>query len=234
MEQKKFDFNSIIGFALIFIIILWMMYNNRQDEVKEQAKAKTEKAIQDKAKKEATKDVAQTITDTTVGDSVKIQKLQGKLGSFAYSATLPSAKEAFTTLENDKVVLKIANKGGYIAEATLKDFKKFDKNSKELVALIKNSNAYFNLQLQTKDNRVLNTKDLFFEPTLTTVDGNQVLSMKLKSSDNAFLEYKYVLKPKDYMLDFDIRTQGLNTVLNTSKPVDFQWDMKTYRNEKII
>ena len=234
MEQKKFDFNSIIGFALIFVIILWMMYNNRQDEVKEQAKAKTEKAIQDKAKKETTKDVAQTITDTTVGDSVKIQKLQGKLGSFAYSATLPSAKEAFTTLENDKVVLKIANKGGYIAEATLKDFKKFDKNSKELVALIKNNNAYFNLQLQTKDNRVLNTKDLFFEPTLTTVDGNQVLSMKLKSSDNAFLEYKYVLKPKDYMLDFDIRTQGLNTVLNTSKPIDFQWDMKTYRNEKSI
>ena len=76
MEQKKFDFNSIIGFALIFVIILWVMYNNRQDEVKEQAKAKTEKAIQDKAKKETTKDVAQTITDTTVGDSVKIQKLQ--------------------------------------------------------------------------------------------------------------------------------------------------------------
>ena len=234
MEQKKFDFNSIIGFALIFIIILWMMYNNRQDEVKEQAKAKTEKAIQDKVKKEATKDVAQTITDTTVGDSAKIQKLQGKLGSFAYSATLPSAKESFTTLENELVTLKIANKGGYIAEATLKNFKKFDKNSKELVELIKSNNAQFNLQLQTKDNRVLNTKDLFFEPTLTTVEGNQVLSMKLKANDNAYLEYKYVLKPKDYMLDFDIRSQGLNSVLNTSKSVDFQWDMKTYRNEKSI
>jgi YidC/Oxa1 family membrane protein insertase len=234
MEQKKFDFNSIIGFALIFIIILWMMYNNRQDEIKEQAKAKTEKAKQDKVKKEATKDVAQTITDTAVGDSVKIQKLQGKLGSFAYSATLPSAKEAFTTLENELVVLKVANKGGYIAEATLKNFKKFDKNSKALVDLIKNNNAHFNLQLQTKDNRVLNTKDLFFEPTLTTVEGNQVLSMKLKANDNAFLEYKYVLKPKDYMMDFDIRTQGLNSVLNTAKPIDFQWDMKTYRNEKSI
>jgi len=234
MEQKKFDFNSIIGFALIFIIILWMMYNNRQDEVKEQAKAKTEKAIQDKVKKEATKDVAQTITDTTVGDSAKIQKLQGKLGSFAYSATLPSAKESFTTIENELVTLKIANKGGYIAEATLKNFKKFDKNSKELVELIKSNNAQFNLQLQTKDNRVLNTKDLFFEPTLTTVEGNQVLSMKLKANDNAYLEYKYVLKPKDYMLDFDIRSQGLNSVLNTSKSVDFQWDMKTYRNEKSI
>jgi len=232
MEKKKFDFNSIIGFALIFVIILWMTYSNRQDEIKAQAKAKTEKAA--KAKGEATKEVAQTVTDTTVADSVKIQKLQGALGSFAYSATLPSAKEGYTTLENELITLKIANKGGYIAEATLKDYKKFDKNSKELVELIKNNNAHFNLQLQTKDNRVLNTKDLFFEPTLTTIDGNQVLSMKLKSSANAYLEYKYVLKPKEYMLDFDIRSQGLNAALNTSKPVDFQWDMKTYRNEKSI
>jgi YidC/Oxa1 family membrane protein insertase len=234
MEQKKFDFNSIIGFALIFIIILWMMHNNRQDEVKNQAKAKTEKAAVAKAKSETTKEVAQTITDTTVADSVKIQKLQGALGSFAYSVTLPSAKEAFTTIENELLVLKIANKGGYIAEATLKNFKKFDKNSKELVALIKNNNANFNLQLHTKDNRVLNTKDLFFEPALTKVGGNQVLSMKLKASANSYLEYKYVLKPNDYMLDFDIRSQGLSTALNTSKPVDFQWDMKTYRNEKSI
>jgi YidC/Oxa1 family membrane protein insertase len=232
MEKKKFDFNSIIGLALIFVIILWMTYSNRQDEIKEQAKAKTEKAA--KAKGEATKEVAQTVTDTTVADSVKIQKLQGTLGSFAYSATLPTAKDGFTTIENELVILKIANKGGYIAEATLKNYKKFDKNSKELVELIKNNNAYFNLQLQTKDNRVLNTKDLFFEPTLTKVGDSQVLSMKLKSSANAYLEYKYVLKPKDYMLDFDIRSQGLNAALNTSKPVDFQWDLKTYRNEKSI
>ncbi|MBP6558616.1 MAG: membrane protein insertase YidC [Flavobacterium sp.] len=234
MEQKKFDFNSIIGFALIFVIILWMMYDNREEEVKNQDKAKTEKAVEAKVKSETTKEVAQTITDTTVADSVKIQKLQSTLGSFAYSATLPSAKDDFTIIENEVLKLKIANKGGYIAEAILKEYKKFDKNSNQLVALIKNNNANFNLQLQTKDNRVLNTKDLFFEPTLTTVDGNQVLSMKLKSSDNAFLEYKYVLKPKDYMLDFDIRSQGLNAALNTSKPADFNWDIKTYRNEKSI
>ncbi|WP_333878006.1 membrane protein insertase YidC, partial [Flavobacterium sp.] len=234
MENKKFDFNSIIGFALIFVIILWMMYNNREQELKDQAKAKTEQAAQQKAKKETTKEVAKTITDTAVADSVKIQKLEGVLGSFAYSATLPSAQENVTVLENELIKLTIANKGGYIAEATLKNYKKFDKNSKELVELIKNNNAYFNLQLQTKDNRILNTKDLFFEPTLTKVDGNQVLSMKLKSSANSYLEYQYVLKPNDYMLDFDIRSQGLKTVLNTSKPVDFQWDLKTYRNEKSI
>ena len=234
MEQKKFDLNSIIGFALIFVIILWMMYNNRENEVKEQAKAKTEIAADKKAKAATTKEVANTIKDTTVADSVKMQKLQGSLGSFAYSATLPSAKEDFTTIENELIKLKIANKGGFIAEATLKNYKKIDKNSNELVALIKNNNVNFNLQLQTKDNRVLNTKDLFFEPTVSKVGENQILSMKLKAGANSYLEYKYVLKPKEYMLDFDIQSQALNSTLNTSNVADLQWDLKTYRNEKSI
>jgi len=232
MEQKKFDFNSIIGFGLIFVIIMWIMYNNRQTELKEQQeKAKTEKA---EPKVTPAQVVGKTITDSTVTDSVKMQKLQGALGSFAYSATLPSAKENFSTLENELVKLKIANKGGFIVEANLKNFERFEKNSGQLVDLIKDNNASFNLQLLTKDNRVLNTKDLFFEPTLTKVGDNQLLSMKLKSGANEYLEYKYVLAPNKYLIDFDVRSQGLNTVLNSSKPLGLEWDLKTFRNEKSI
>lgn len=58
--------------------------------------------------------------------------------------------------------------------------------------------------------------------------------MKLKTGANEFLEYKYVLKPNDYMVDFDLRSQGLNTALNTTKPADLQWDLKSYRNEKSV
>ena len=57
---------------------------------------------------------------------------------------------------------------------------------------------------------------------------NQILTMRLKAGANEFLEYKYVLKANDYMLDFDIRSQGLNKVLNTSKPLDLEWNLKTY------
>ena len=232
MENKKFDFNTIIGFGLIFVIILWIMYNNKTKDLKEQQeKAKTEKVIKTTI---VPSETAKTIIDTTVNDSLKIQKLQGTLGSFAYSATLPSAKENFTTIENEFVILKIANKGGYIVEATLKNFEKIKKNSGQLVELIKDNNASFNLQLQTKDNRVLNTKELFFEPTLTKVGANQMLSMKLKAGANSFLEYIYVLSPNNYLVDFDVRSQGLNTILNTSKPIDLEWNLKTFRNERSI
>ena len=236
MEQKKLDLNSIIGFALIFVIIAWMIYNNQptKEQLAAEKAKKEQVAKEQKVKAVVTKTVAITLADTTASDSLKLQKLQGTLGGFAYSATLPSAKDNFTTIENDRVKLRIANKGGYIVEATLKNFEKFKKGSGQLVELIKGNNADFNLQLQTKDNRVLNTKELFFEPTLTKDGENQILSMKLKAGANAFLEYKYVLKPNEYLLDFDVRSQGLSTVLNTSKPLDLEWNLKTFRNEKSI
>ena len=235
MEQKKFDFNTVIGFGLIFVIVMWMMFNSQKESQKEQVeKAKATKDSILKAKVTLPKQGLTAVIDSAATDSAVIKKLEGSLGSFAYSATLPSAKENFTTLENEVVKLKIANKGGYIVEATLKNFEKYKKGSGQLVELVKDNNASLNLQLQTKDNRVLNTKELFFEPTLTKVGDNQVLSMKLKANANAFLEYKYVLKPNEYMLGFDLRSQGLNGVLNTSKPLDLEWDLKAYCNEKSI
>ena len=232
MEQKKLDLNSIIGFTLIFGIMMYIMYTNKPTEAEIKAeKAKTEKAA--KAKEQSQKAAVATTTATTT-DSTKVSAaLQASLGSFAYSASLPSAKNDFTTIENELVALKIANKGGYIVEATLKKYKSIDKNGK-LVQLIKDNNAGLNIALQTKEGKTINTKDVFFEPTLTKVDGNQVLSMKLKAGENQFLEYKYVLKADDYMLDFDVRSQGLASVLNTAKPANLDWSLKTYRNEKSV
>ena len=32
MEEKKFDLKSIIGFTLIFILLMWFMNNNKPSE----------------------------------------------------------------------------------------------------------------------------------------------------------------------------------------------------------
>lgn len=237
MEQKKFDLNSIIGFALIFGILIFIMYQNQPDpKVVAAEKAQKELLIKEaKVKALEAKTVAKaTVAVAATGDSTQLAQLQKTLGNFAYSATLPSAKAGVTTIENDLVKLTIANKGGYIVEATLKQFEKFKKGSGQLVQLVKDNNANLNVQLLTSDNRTLNSKDLYFEPTLTKVGADQILSMKLKAGANEFLEYKYILKPNDYMIGFDIRSQGLNKVLNTAKPLDLEWNLKTYRNEKSV
>ena len=236
MEEKKLDLNSIIGFVLIFGILIWIMYKNQPSDATIAAeKAKKEQvAKEEKANKLVSNQAAVAPAMVAAGDTLQLAKLQKSLGNFAYSATLPSAKNDFTTIENNLVKLKIANKGGYIVEATLKSFEKFKKGSGQLVELIKDNNANLNIQLQTNDNRTLNTKDLFFEPTLTKVGADQVLSMKLKAGANEYLEYKYILKPNDYMIGFDLRSQGLNKVLNTTKPLDLEWNLKSFRNERSV
>ncbi|CAM3480758.1 Membrane protein insertase YidC [Flavobacterium longum] len=235
MEEKKFDRNSIIGFILIFGIMMWIMFMNAPDEKQVAAeKAKKEQVAKEEKIRNASIKSAITAVDTTFKDSAQMAKLKATLGAFAYSGTLASAKEGYTVLENSLIKLKIANKGGYISEATLKQFTKFEKGSGQLVELVNKNNAQLNLKLKTNDNRVLDTKELYFEPTLTQSGKDQILTMRLKAGANEFLEYKYVLKPENYMLDFNIRSQGLAKVLNTSSPTELNWGMKTFRNEKSI
>ncbi len=233
MEEKKFDFKSIIGFVLISGLLMWMMYSNQPtaEELKEKQKIEQAKKELDEKAKTPEKVVEKA---QVVPDSVSQEQAKAALGSFGYSATLPSAKEDFTEIKNDILSLKIANKGGYIVEATVLGFDQFTKDSNKPVKIIKDNNAKFDLALNTSDNRVLHTSDLFFEPKLTKEGENQVLTMQLKAGPTQFLEYRYVLKPGEYMLDFAIRSQGLENVINTSKPIDLEWQLKTYRNEKSI
>ncbi|MGO3184109.1 MAG: membrane protein insertase YidC [Aequorivita sp.] len=239
MEQKKFDFNSLIGFVLIGGILIWMLYLNQPTEEELQAeKAKTEAAAKEEAaaneKKpedislsEATSD---TMNSSKPGDSLAMEQLKNKLGSFAYSGTLPSATDESTVFENDVLFLKVSNKGGYITEARLKNFTKFDSIP---VYLIKDGNASLNLQF-TAENRTLNSQDLYFEPTLSKDGEDNVLSMKLKTSENGFIEYRYTLHPGEYMMDFNINSQGLDGVISSSNPMYLDWKLKGYRHAKSI
>lgn len=235
MEEKKLDINSIIGFVLISGLLIWMLYSNAPTtEELEAEKAKKEQV--EKTKEEVPAKVVSSLipADIVAVDSLKQNELQAQLGAFAYSASLPTATNEVTELNNGLLTLKIANKGGYIVSAIVNDFEQFEKGSGKTIELIKDNSAKFNLTLNTKDNRTLETKDLYFEPTLTKEGENQVLTMRLKASDNQFLEYRYVMKPNEYMLDFTIRSQGLNSVVNTAKPLDLEWQLKTYRNEKSV
>lgn len=231
MEEKKLDLNSIIGFVLISGILIWMLWSNAPTP--EELKEKEKKEQVEKQAKEV-KTVTSTVAATPVADSTKNAAAQAKLGSFGYSATLPSATDAVTEIKNEVLSLKISNKGGYIVDATVLGFDQFEKNSKKAVQLIKDNNASLNIALNTTDNRTLNTKDMYFEPKLTTEGKNQVLTLQLKAGPDQFLEYRYVLKPNEYMLDFAIRSQGLEKVVNTSKPLDLEWQLKSYRNEKSV
>ncbi len=235
MEQKKFDFNSLIGFLLIGGILVWMLYLNQPTEEELQERARIEAAAAESVPEEevaTAKPLAEVepLVAAGSGDSLAYEDLRNRLGSFAYSGTLPSAADEVTVFENDVLYLEVSNKGGYISKALLKNFTKYDSIP---IYLINDGNAFLNLQFSA-ENRTLNTQELYFEPTLSRNGDDKVLSMKLKTSETGFIEYRYTLHPGEYMMDFGINSQGLDGILNTSQPIYLDWQLKGYRHAKSI
>jgi YidC/Oxa1 family membrane protein insertase len=236
MEEKKFDLNSLIGFVLLGAIMIWYFYNNQPtpEQIANQKAEQVQDSINKAEAASNNNEVQQQspeITTLQASDSLVMAETQNRLGAFAYSASLPSATDHETVLENDLLRIKVSNKGGQITEVLLKDFLTYNKLP---LYVIKDKNASFNLSFATQDNRKLQTKDLYFEPTLTTNGENQVLSMKLKVASDKWLEYRYELKPDDYMLDFAIKSQGMENAINTSQNLDLDWQLKSYRTEKSV
>ena len=227
MEQKKFDVNSFIGMILLGGIIFWWM--STQEPAIDTTNDTTDTEIV--ASPKSNNNTSNAFVNTTVveNDSIKQLNLKNQLGAFAESAI--NASEGFSVLENEVVKLTINNKGGQIKEALVKNFKTYDSLP---LYLIKDNNASFNINFGTTDNRILNTKDLFFAPTITTNGDIQIVSMKLKVSETQFLEYRYEMKPKEYMVNFSIRSQGLSNVINGSNPIHLDWSLDGYRHEKSL
>lgn len=231
MEEKKLDKSSLIGMAIITGLLIWMlsgtMFSDKKDD-------KTTETTTVKTETAATTPIDQ-LAATAQNDTVASAQLKSQLGSFAYGAALPTVVGAKDIEVNNGVLTVVfSKKGGYIKEATVNGQKRISSKNDDLVKIITNNNSKLDLKFSTKDNRLLNTKDMLFEPTLTKEGENTVVSMKLKTSETAYLEYRYVLIPNEYMLDLSIKSVGLSSVLNTTNPAELTWQLKATRNEKSI
>ena len=232
---------SLISFALLgalFIGYMWFTMPSAEEQEAKRAEAvrlEAERQAKEAAEKADTLDlkaIASAADDTLPGDSAGISPaLVRAFGDFAYSGTLPSAangKEA-TTIENDVLIISVANKGGVPSEVTLK---KYDTYWKKPLCIVKDGNADFNMTFYTSDGRRFDTRDMYFEPSVEKDGANQVLSMKLKASEDAYLEYRYVLRPGEYMLDYTVLSKGLSGILkNGQKPV-LDWSIDAFHTEK--
>jgi len=229
MEEKKLDINSIIGFVLIFgILIFWFYQNQPTPEELEAQKAERAKVESQVIEEEL--EVPQAVLPETkidLQDSVAIADYKKTIGGFGFT----SAKEGTTILENEILFLEVSNKGGQIIEARMKKYVTFDSIP---IYLVKDGNASFGINFSTRDNRVLDSKDLFFEPSMSKNGENQVLSMKAKVASDQYLEFRYEMKPDEYLVDYTIRSQGLSGIINDTQPINLNWKLRGIRHNKSI
>ncbi len=233
MEEKKLDINSIIGFVLIFGILIFMFYQNQptpeelEAQKAEQARVEAAAKQAEETKKNEGAAPVKQVQTINPNDSTAVANYKSAVGAFGFT----QVSDGTTKLENEVLYLEVSNKGGQIVEARMKNYVTYDSVP---VYLVKDGNANFALNFSTSDNRVLSTADLFFEPTLSTNGDNQVLSMKAKVANNQFLEYRYEMKPGEYLVDFTVRSQGLNGIINDSRPISLEWYMKGIRHNKSV
>jgi YidC/Oxa1 family membrane protein insertase len=230
MEEKKLDINSIIGFVLIFgILIFWFYQNQPTPEELEAQKAERAKVESQVIEEDTAVVDKPVLTETKIDlqDSVAIADYKNAIGGFGFT----SAKEGTTILENEVLFLEVNNKGGQVIEARMKKFVTFDSIP---IYLVKDGNSSFGINFSTRDNRVLDSGDLFFEPSLSQNGNNQVLSMKAKVSADQFLEFRYEIKPDEYLVDYTVRSQGLSTVINDAQPINLNWKLRGIRHNKSI
>ena len=220
MEEKKHDLNSMIGFALIGAILLYMMYQNKPiSEVAIDSQSTENKLVVDN--KQDSKNISPSIFEVE----------SGNLSDFSHSSLLSSPKDAETVFENEVLALKINNKGGLLSEVKLKSFVNYDSVP---VYLIKDGSSQLNLKFSTADKRSFETVDLYFEPTLTKAGDTQFLSMKFKVSETQYLAYNYTLNANDYMVEFSIESKGLSTVFDSRQPAEFQWNLRALRQDQSV
>lgn len=225
------DKNTVIGFLLIGIVLIAFTWLNKPSS-EEIAQRRVQDSIAQAAYVQQQVELAKVehqksaIKDTTqeMSDSAKAQDLFNSYGAFAKAT---QGEEKTLKLENDLVELTFTNKGGRVLSARLKNFSNYNE---EPLILFDQDESSFNITLITSNNRVINTKDMFFE-ALPSTDGKSI-TMRLSAAGQA-LDFIYTLEPDDYMLQYEIKSEGLEKILSTNTiAVDLQWNQKIRQQEK--
>ena len=233
MEEKKLDVNSLIGFGLIFVILIYMFYINQPTPEELAAKQQADReaaAIQESSSSSQEADytqAAQSIQDINPTDTTAVAAYKSSIGAFSFTPIVPGN----TLIENDVLRVEVSHKGGQLVLAQNKKYNTYDSVP---VYLIKDGNATFNISFTTQDNRIIQTKNLYFEPFTSLSDQGSILSMKAKISDTEYLLFEYSLPKDGYMLDFKIKSVGLSGFFNPTQDPELQWDLKTIRHSKSV
>ena len=168
MNEKR---SSIVGFALIgVILLLFSWYNTKQMEKRQQEDVRVRDSIAavTALQQESAADTSATQVEAPVED-VSESYAEGWLSEASQSAT------EYYTLENDKVRIRISSKGAQPYEVLIKDYYTYDSSA---LVLVRPDKSLFDLELNT--NQWLNTSDLNFSPVAST---DSTLTLRLQFDD---------------------------------------------------
>ena len=216
MQENNVDVKGIIGFILIGVLLMLWVWTNppEQAEIIEQENQQTEIEVKSKDKE-------------NINENFSIEDINNDLFDDIYKDN----SDYVTEIKNNLFDIKFSKKGGQISHLALNKF--IDYNGSPIF-LIRDGNSIFNIDFKTFNNRVISTKNQNFISHTYKDGNNDIVSMKLTVSDEKYLEYLYVIKPDEYVIDISMKSRGFADVVNHNEDYVFSWELNGIRNSKSI
>ena len=248
-EIVYMDKNTITGFVLIFLILIGFGYFNKPSKEEKEAMQRRKDSLELVKAKEVKLAQEQQLPVTTEEQVLDSAAAQARYGVFSNQL---AKEDEFITLENNLMKVKVSTKGGRIYSAELKNYQRFD--SLPLV-LFEGEKSKFNLRFFA-ENKIIETKDLYFAPNTRgsslSVAGPKVpkgqegrvkfnedkpgesksLTLRLDAGDGRYIDYVYTIRHNSYLIDFNIKTKGMNELMATNSLMSLDWAIKVPRQEK--
>ncbi|WP_232830094.1 membrane protein insertase YidC [Lewinella sp. IMCC34191] len=232
------DRTSIVGIVLIMILFVTWQYVTAPtaEEIEMEQRYQDSIAALSDAELREENDPPVTVAagDSVVGiDSLQQAQYRTRFGAFAPAAT---GENREVVLENDLIQLTFSTKGGTIRRAELKNYAKVveqDDNQETKLPLLLLNDEQNKFEYIIPVNGVagdgVRSSNLFFEPT---VEGNTVF-LRAPVTGGGYLEQKYSLEDGSYLIDYDVRFEGMNNIMASSEGiVQLYWENHLDKIEK--
>ncbi len=231
----KFDRNTVIGFALLGVLFIGYFYWNNKEQMASrkvaQEKARVEDSIRNVQKKiQDSIDMVKNPNRDSVRRANDSIAALVKMGSFAAVDTID--KEA--VLETPLMRVTFTSRGGRIKQVELKNYQGQDSNWVKMGALNYNGFSY---KIKTGDKGgVEETGNLNFSKIETDTTGGVkriVLTLQSTDSNAVMLSHEYRLKPNDYMIDMDVKTNASDKLFDQGS-MNLVWKYAAAQQESDI
>lgn len=221
----KGDKNTIIGFVLLGILFIGFFYFNNKQQAQYLKQQQHKKDSLERIAKLNTPvvDSVSVINDSLSADSIN---RTATAGDFASGAT---GTETTTTIENEVLIAEFTNKGGQLKNIILKNYTNSVTNKPVELGGDKNTIGY---SINTTANQSAQTSNLFFaaSPVEKKGDGSQIANFTLSSPDGRKIVHQFVIKPDDYLIDWNISMNGADKLV-TQNTIHFNWQTELHQQE---
>ena len=234
------DKNTWIGFGLIAVIIIGFSFFNRpsKEELAERKRVQDSIAVVQAQEAEAkfiSEQIAQQLQaeqEASISSEQVAEQVAALYGPFAPAA---QGEEGTIVLENEKVRLGIARRGGRIAKAELKEYKAYGDSVNDL-CLFEGEESQMGFTLITNNSRILSTENLYFTVASqnTDAEGNSTLVMRLNTDiEDCYMDFVYTLPSNDYMVGMSIQPHNMQWALaQNMASLEMHWNQLIPQQEK--